>query len=232
MSEKLIIAIDGPAGSGKSTTAKLLAKKLGYLYIDTGAMYRAVTLYAIKNNLLDDEKKIIELASQLNIELKFEDGQTKVSVNGKDVTEEIRSLEVNQNVSPVSKIEGVRKILVQKQKQMGKNGGVVMEGRDITTVVFPNADVKIYLTATIDERARRRALEFAQKGQQIDIEQVKQNILDRDRIDSSRDVSPLIKSPDAVEIDTSNLSIEQQVEQILEEAKKVAEKKGIKLTIN
>lgn len=232
MSEKLIIAIDGPAGSGKSTTAKLLAKKLGYLYIDTGAMYRAVTLYAIKNNLLDDEKKIIDLANQLNIELKFEDGQTKVSVNGKDVTEEIRSLEVNQNVSPVSKIEGVRKILVQKQKEMGKNGGVVMEGRDITTVVFPNADVKIYLTASIDERAKRRALEFAQKGQQVDIEQVKQNILDRDRIDSSRDVSPLKKSPDAVEIDTSNLSIEQQVEQILEEAKKVAEKKGIKLTIN
>lgn len=232
MCEKLIIAIDGPAGSGKSTTAKLLAKKLGYLYIDTGAMYRAVTLYAIKNNLLDDEKKIIDLANQLNIQLKFENGQTKVSVNGKDVTEEIRSLEVNQNVSPVSKIEGVRKILVQKQKQMGKNGGVVMEGRDITTVVFPNADVKIYLTASIDERARRRALEFAQKGQQVDIEQVKQNILERDRIDSSRDVSPLTKSPDAVEIDTSHLSIEQQVEQILEEAKKVAEKKGIKLTIN
>lgn len=232
MSEKLIIAIDGPAGSGKSTTAKLMAKKLGYLYIDTGAMYRAVTLYAIKNNLLDDEKKIIDLAKQLDIELKFEDGQTKVSVDGKDVTEEIRSLEVNQNVSPVSRIEGVRKILVQKQKEMGKNGGVVMEGRDITTVVFPNADVKIYLTASIDERARRRALEFAQKGQQVDIEQVKQNILDRDRIDSSRDVSPLTKSPDAIEIDTSNLSIEQQVEQILEEAKKVAEKKRIKLTIN
>lgn len=232
MSEKLIIAIDGPAGSGKSTTAKLLAKKLGYLYIDTGAMYRAVTLYAIKNNILSDEKKIIELASQLDIELKLEEGVTKVFVNGKDVSEEIRSLEVNQNVSPVSKIEGVRKILVEKQKQIGKNGGVVMEGRDITTVVFPNADVKVYLTASIDERTRRRSLEFAQKGQEVDIEKVKENILERDRIDSSRDVSPLTKSPDAIEIDTSNLTIEQQVDLILTESKKIAEKKGIKLEIN
>ncbi|MCX8106088.1 MAG: (d)CMP kinase [Ignavibacterium album] len=232
MSEKLIIAIDGPAGSGKSTTAKLLAKKLGYLYIDTGAMYRAVTLYAIKNNILNDEKKIIELASQLDIELKLEEGVTKVFVNGKDVSEEIRSLEVNQNVSPVSKIEGVRKILVEKQKQIGKNGGVVMEGRDITTVVFPNADVKVYLTASIDERTRRRSLEFAQKGQKVDIEKVKENILERDRIDSSRDVSPLTKSPDAIEIDTSNLTIEQQVDLILTESKKIAEKKGIKLEIN
>jgi len=230
MSEKLIIAIDGPAGSGKSTTAKLLAQKLGYLYIDTGAMYRAVTLYAIRNNILGDEDKIIEMAKKLNIELKFEKGQTKVFVDGIDVSEDIRSLEVNQNVSPVSKIEGVRKILVQKQKEIGKNGGVVMEGRDITTVVFPNADVKIYLTATIDERARRRALEFEQKGQQVDIEKVKQNILERDRIDSSRDVSPLTKSPDAIEIDTSNLSIEEQVELILQETKKIADKKGIKLT--
>lgn len=232
MSEKLIIAIDGPAGSGKSTTAKLLAKKLGYLYIDTGAMYRAVTLFAIKNNILNDENKIIELASELDIELKLEDGITKVFVNGKDVSEEIRSLEVNQNVSPVSKIEGVRKILVEKQKQIGKNGGVVMEGRDITTVVFPNADVKVFLTATIDERARRRALEFAQKGQEVDIEKVKQNILERDRIDSSRSVSPLTKSPDAIEVDTSNLTIEEQVDLILTESKKIADKKGIKLEIN
>ncbi len=232
MSEKLIIAIDGPAGSGKSTTAKLLAKKLGYLYIDTGAMYRAVTLFAIKNNILNDENKIIELASELDIELKLEDGITKVFVNGKDVSDEIRSLEVNQNVSPVSKIEGVRKILVEKQKQIGKNGGVVMEGRDITTVVFPNADVKVFLTASIDERARRRALEFAQKGQDVDIEKVKQNILERDRIDSSRSVSPLTKSPDAIEVDTSNLTIEEQVDLILTESKKIADKKGIKLEIN
>lgn len=232
MFEKLIIAIDGPAGSGKSTTAKLLAQKLGYLYIDTGAMYRAVTLYAIKNNLLGNDEKIIELANKLNIDLKFENGQTKVFVDGNDVSESIRSLEVNQNVSPVSKIEGVRKVLVQKQKEMGKNGGVVMEGRDITTVVFPNADVKIFLTATIDERAKRRALEFAQKGQNLDIEKVKENISERDRIDSNRAVSPLKKSEDAIEIDTSDLSIEQQVNLILEEVEKIADKKGIKLTIN
>lgn len=232
MFEKLIIAIDGPAGSGKSTTAKLLAQKLGYLYIDTGAMYRAVTLYAIKNNLLGNDEKIIELANKLNIDLKFENGQTKVFVDGNDVSESIRSLEVNQNVSPVSKIEGVRKVLVQKQKEMGRNGGVVMEGRDITTVVFPNADVKIFLTATIDERAKRRALEFAQKGQNLDIEKVKENISERDRIDSNRAVSPLKKSEDAIEIDTSDLSIEQQVNLILEEVKKIADKKGIKLTIN
>lgn len=231
MLEKLIIAIDGPAGSGKSTTAKLLAEKLGYLYIDTGAMYRAVTLYAIRNGIIGNEKKITELAEKLNIELKFENGKTQVFVDGNDVSEEIRSLEVNQNVSPVSKIEGVRKVLVQKQKEMGRNGGVVMEGRDITTVVFPNADVKVFLTATIDERARRRALEFAQKGQQVDLDKVKQNISERDKIDSSRKVSPLTKSDDAIEIDTSNLSIEQQVSLILEEVKKIAEQKGIKLTI-
>lgn len=231
MLEKLIIAIDGPAGSGKSTTAKLLAEKLGYLYIDTGAMYRAVTLYAIRNGIIGNEKKITELAEKLNIELKFENGKTQVFVDGNDVSEEIRSLEVNHNVSPVSKIEGVRKVLVQKQKEMGRNGGVVMEGRDITTVVFPNADVKVFLTATIDERARRRALEFAQKGQQVDLDKVKQNISERDKIDSSRKVSPLTKSDDAIEIDTSNLSIEQQVSLILEEVKKIAEQKGIKLTI-
>lgn len=231
MLEKLIIAIDGPAGSGKSTTAKLLAEKLGYLYIDTGAMYRAVTLYAIRNGIIGNEKKITELAEKLNIELKFENGKTQVFVDGNDVSEEIRSLEVNQNVSPVSKIEGVRKVLVQKQKEMGRNGGVVMEGRDITTVVFPNADVKVFLTATIDERARRRALEFAQKGQQVDLDKVKQNISERDKIDSSREVSPLTKSDDAIEIDTSNLSIEQQVSLILEEVKKIAEQNGIKLTI-
>lgn len=224
--KKLIIAIDGPASSGKSTTAKLLAEKLGYLYIDTGAMYRAVTLMALRNNIVDDEEKIINLARNLDIQLKFENGQISVFVDGIDVSEDIRSLEVSNFVSPVSKIEEVRKIMVEKQRLMGKNGGVVMEGRDITTVVFPNADVKIFLTATIDERANRRVKEYRSKGVDIDFDKVVENIKERDRIDSSREVSPLRKSEDAIEIDTSNLTIEQQVNSILEKVNEVLSRKN------
>ena len=156
MSKNLIIAIDGPAGSGKSTTAKLVAKRLNYLYIDTGAMYRAVTLFVLRNNLMGKTDDIIEFANSLNIVLSFIDGETNITVNGEDVSKEIRSFEVNSNVSEISCIEGVRKILVKKQQEMGKNGGVVMEGRDITTVVFPNATYKFYLDATLEERANRR----------------------------------------------------------------------------
>lgn len=225
MSKKLIIAIDGPAGSGKSTSAKLVAKRLNYLYIDTGAMYRAVTLFALKNNLMGQNDKIIELAKDLDIVLEFIDGETKISVNGQDVSKEIRSFEVNSNVSEISAIEGVRKILVKKQQTMGKKGGVVMEGRDISTVVFPNADVKIFLTAGINERAERRALEFSEKGTVIPIEKVKENLKNRDYIDSHRAASPLTQSPDSIVVDTSNVTIEEQVEQIINEIKKVSEKK-------
>lgn len=231
MQKKLVVAIDGPAGSGKSTTAKLLAQKLNYLYIDTGAMYRAVTLYAIRKNILGSDDEIVSLSSDLDIILDFVDGETKVTVYGEDVSQAIRTPEVNQNVSDVSKIEGVRKILVQKQQQMGKDGGVVMEGRDITTVVFPDADVKIFLTAIIDERAKRRALEFKQKGTDLPIEQVKENLSRRDQIDSSRDVSPLIQAPDAIVVDTSNVTVQEQVEIILDYVKKVAKQKNIELTI-
>lgn len=213
---KLIIAIDGPASSGKSTTAKFLAEKLNYLYIDTGAMYRAITLMTIRNNILDNEEEIIKLAKKIDIQLKFDNGQTSVFVDGEDVSEEIRSMEVSKSVSPVSKIEEVRKIMVEKQRELGKNGGVVMEGRDITTVVFPNADIKIFLTATIEERAKRRVKEYLSKGIEVDFEQVVENIKERDRIDSSRQISPLKKSEDAIEIDTSNLTIEQQVNLIYE----------------
>ena len=156
MSKKIIVAIDGPAGSGKSTTAKLVAQRLGYLYVDSGAMYRAITFLAIKNNVLKNSEEITKLAEDTEIKLNYVDGKTYVFIDGKDISEDIRSIEVNENVSFVSKIEGVRNALVEKQKQMGKlNCGIVMEGRDITTVVFPDAEVKIFLTASIEQRAAR-----------------------------------------------------------------------------
>ena len=232
MSNNFIIAIDGPAGSGKSTTAKKLAQKLGYLYIDTGAMYRAITFLALRSNVTGDEKKIIELAENSDIELNFIDGETKIRVNGEDLTSDIRTLEVNRNVSDVSKIAKLRHILVKKQREMGTtSNGVVMEGRDITTVVFPDADLKVYLTASIEERAKRRAKEYAEKGIEVPIEEIKKNLENRDVIDSNRKVSPLTKAEDAVEIDTSELTIEEQVNKILQKAKKLADAKGIKLNL-
>ena len=232
MQKKLIVAIDGPAGSGKSTTAKLLAQRLNYLYIDTGAMYRTITLFAIRNKILGNNDAITALSEQLDILLEFINGETKVTVSGEDVSQAIRSFEVNQNVSDVSKIEGVRKILVKKQQKMGMNGAVVMEGRDITTVVFPDADVKIYLTAVIDERAKRRTLEYAQKGTKLPISEVKENLQRRDLIDSNREVSPLTQSPDAIEVDTSDVTIEEQVNIILSHVQRIAEEKNIKVKIN
>lgn len=232
MSKNLIIAIDGPAGSGKSTTAQQVAQKLGYLYIDTGAMYRAITYLTIRNKILNDSEKIIELAEHSNIALKFEGGATNISVNGENLTDKIRTPEVNENVSDVSKIEEVRKILVQKQRDMGNKGlGVVMEGRDITTVVFPNADVKIFLTATIDERSKRRAKEFAEKGNHISVSEIRENLKSRDKIDSSREVSPLVQARDAIVVDTSYVTIDEQVNIILNEVKKTAARKGAKIKI-
>lgn len=229
MSKKLIIAIDGPAGSGKSTTAKLVAKRLNYLYIDTGAMYRAVTLFVLRNNLLGKNDEIIAFTNSLKIVLSFIDGETNITVNGEDVSKEIRSFLVNSNVSEISCIEGVRKILVKKQQEMGKNGGVVMEGRDIATVVFPNADVKIFLTAGIDERAERRAKEFSEKGTDVPIDKVKENLKNRDFIDSNREASPLKKALESIVVDTSNTTIEEQVEQILNQVKIIADNKRIRI---
>ena len=232
MSKKLIVAIDGPAGSGKSTSAKLVAENLGYVYIDTGAMYRAVTYLALRDNLLGNENALIEIAENTDIHLDFIDGETKVKTNGQDVTIQVRSVEVNQRVSDVSKIEGVRKALVKKQQEMGnQDRGIVIEGRDITTVVFPNADVKVFLTASIEQRAKRRVEEYEEKGTSVSIEEVRKNLQHRDKIDSTRSISPLTKSPDAIEIDTSKVTIKEQVELILNQVKLVAERKGIK-TIN
>lgn len=233
MSKGLIIAIDGPAGSGKSTSAKLIAKKLGYLYIDTGAMYRAITYLALKNKVVKDESRILELARKSKIELKYNYGNLVVMLNDHDISNEIRSTEVNANVSDVSKISAVRKLLVEKQRELGeKNNGVVMEGRDIGTVVFPNADVKIFLTASLDTRADRRAKEYFQNGSEVIIEDIKNNLSNRDRIDSSRKDSPLIKAPDAIAIDTTNVTIEEQVNLIIQEVKKVAQRKNIQLSIH
>ena len=229
MPEKLVVAIDGPAGSGKSTSAILVAQKLGYLYIDTGAMYRAITFLALQKNL-QNEKDIIKLAEQTDLKIDFFDGKTKVFVNGIEITESIRTPEVNAKVSDVSKIKDLRKILVKKQREMGsKDRGVVMEGRDIGTVVFPEADVKIFMTASIDARAERRMKEYIDKGIDISLEEVKKNLLNRDEIDSGRDVSPLTMAPGAVKVDTSRVSIAEQVNIIIEEVKKAAYGKGINL---
>jgi len=221
MFRRFIVAIDGPAGSGKSTSAKLVAQRLNFLYIDTGAMYRTITFLAIKNNILNDHEEITMLANSCEMKMEFIEGNTKIQVDGVDLTAEIRSPEVNSHVSDISKIAGVRDALVKKQRDMAaENEGVVMEGRDIGTVVFPDADVKIYLTATIDERSHRRAKEFAEQGKSIPVEAVRDNLVQRDKIDSTRAVSPLSKAQDAIEVDTSNTTIEEQVEIILQHVNK------------
>ena len=232
MSKGLIIAIDGPAGSGKSTSAKLIAKKLGYVYIDTGAMYRAITYLALENEAINDESQIIELARKCKIDLNYRDGEVIVRLNDVNVSKEIRTAEVNSHVSDVSKISDVRKVLVEKQREMAAKGnGVVMEGRDIGTVVFPNADVKIFLTASLDIRANRRTKEYNANGSKVLMDDIRSNLSNRDKIDSSRDDSPLAKASDAIEVDTTNVTIDEQVNLILEEAKKVAVIKNIQLEI-
>ncbi|NWF90280.1 MAG: (d)CMP kinase [Ignavibacteriaceae bacterium] len=217
MFRRFIVAIDGPAGSGKSTSAKLVAQKLGFLYIDTGAMYRAITFLAMEKNILNSQNEVSKLAETCVMKLRFVEGKTQIHVDDKDLTKEIRSPEVNAKVSEISKIQGVRQALVQKQREMAaENAGVVMEGRDIGTVVFPNADVKIYLIASLDERSKRRAKEFAEQGKNITVEAVKENLVQRDIIDSTREFAPLTKASDAIEVDTSNITIEEQVEIIVQ----------------
>jgi len=230
MSKKLIIAIDGPAGSGKSTSAKIIAKKLGYLYIDTGAMYRAVTYLALEHKLMDDLGAIVKVAESAEIKLRYVKGNTLVIADNSDITEAIRSFEVNDKVSIISKIEGVRKALVKKQQMMRHDGeGIVMEGRDIGSVVFPDADVKIFLTAALDERALRRAREYELKGTGVPFNKIKENLRQRDIIDSTRDLSPLIKAADAYEVDNTKISIEEQVDIIYKQVKAAGIRLGIDL---
>lgn len=232
MLKKIIIAIDGPAGSGKSTAAKNLAKKLGFIYLDTGAMYRAITFMAIKKGIVDDTPAVIDMAKKLNLNLKFENGLTKVFVDGQEVTDEIRSAEVNSKVSEISAIPEVREQMVKIQREIGKQGNIVAEGRDVTTVVFPDADVKIFLTASLDVRAKRRLKEFQQKNIPITFEEVKANLEKRDKIDSGRKVSPLKKADDAIEFDNTGFTPEEDLEFLLKKVDETLRSKGIEILNN
>lgn len=217
MGKKISIAIDGPAAAGKSTVAKIVAEQLGYIYIDTGAMYRALTYKAINHNLnLEDEKCLINMLNETVIELfPGEQGQL-IFLDNKDVTKEIRSSEVTNSVSIVSKHKLVREEMVRRQQMFAVNGGVVMDGRDIGTHVIPTAEVKIFLLASVDERAIRRHKENVLKGYESDLEQLKQEIAARDKLDSEREIAPLKKADDAIEMDTTSLSINDVVEKIME----------------
>jgi cytidylate kinase len=210
------IAIDGPAGAGKSTVAKLVADRLEYIYIDTGAMYRALTYKALEEGVhLDNEKQLKQLLSRITIELRPSSNGQLVFLNDKDVTEEIRTSNVTNYVSIVAKYREVREEMVKRQQGLSQVGGVVMDGRDIGTHVMPEAEIKIFLVATVDERAQRRHKENLAKGYQSDFEQLKEEIANRDYLDSQREVAPLKKAEDAIEVDTTSMTIEEVVEFIL-----------------
>ena len=220
--KKITIAIDGYSSTGKSTLAKQIAKKLGYVYVDTGAMYRAITYFAMQNNWIDTfEFNKEELISKLpTIDLKFvfnpDLGFGEMFLNGVNVEKQIRSLEVSNFVSQVAEVSEVRALLVAQQKQMGKDKGVVMDGRDIGTVVFPDAEVKLFMTSRADVRAQRRFDELTEKGQLVSYDRVLENVLQRDHIDTTRKDSPLVKAEDAIEVDNSELTREEQFDKVLE----------------
>lgn len=225
----MTIAIDGPAGSGKSTVARAVADRLGYLYIDTGAMYRAVAYRALRDGVsIADEERLTQLAEGMQMEfVQDADGALRLIVDGEDVSAAIRTPVVSQLASPVSVLAGVRQRLVALQRQMGADGRVVMEGRDIQTVVFPEAEVKVFLTASDDQRARRRYLELRQRGEEITFEQVKREMQERDQRDSQRSLAPLARAPDAVEIDTDRKSIDEVVEAVLQVVRQKAGAAGV-----
>lgn len=232
MDRKLTIAIDGFSSCGKSTMAKNLARSLGYVYVDTGAMYRAVTLYALRHGLIANDGQIdVEGLQQamddIKITFKFnpETGRPDTYLNGEIVEKEIRSLEVSSHVSPVATLAFVREQMVAQQQAMGKDGGIVMDGRDIGTVVLPNADLKIFVTARAEVRAQRRYDELQAKGMPADYDEILRNVTERDYIDSHREVAPLRKADDAIELDNSEMTIEGQQQWLLDVVEKKLKEK-------
>ncbi len=223
--KKITIAIDGYSSTGKSTVAKQIADYLGYVYVDSGAMYRAVTLYAMQHGIISkthfDVEKLIESLSLINLKFIKNDDWNKAHIylNGKDVENEIRNLEVSEFVSPIATIHEVRVKLVAQQQKMGLEKGVVMDGRDIGTVVFPKAELKIFMNASAQERAQRRYKELLERGEAIDFNDVLKNIQERDHIDTTRQDSPLVKAADAIEIDNSEMNLEDQFHTVLQLAK-------------
>lgn len=220
----LIIAIDGPAGSGKSSTARELARRLGFVWIDTGAMYRAATLWLLRNAVPPQEGSKLESALEdITIELDSEDGDQRVLLNGEDVTDMIRDPEINRQVSRFASLPAVRKEMVRIQKSMARKGNVVLEGRDIGTVVCPDAPIKVYLSASLEERAERRAKELRERILDVNIELLRRDIHRRDTTDSSREYAPLKPAVDAVHIDTTDLSFDEQVDAIIALVRKYEE---------
>jgi cytidylate kinase len=221
---KLIISIDGPAGSGKSTTARIVAERLGLLHIDTGAMYRAVTVKVLEEEVRPgDQDAISKLLDSTNVELRQVGPVQRVFLDGRDVTERIRDSDVTAAVSAVSRVRRVREAMVRQQRALGAARGVVMDGRDIGTVVFPDADLKIFLVASLNTRAERRREELLRGGVDAPVETLKSEIARRDGLDSSRHESPLKRAPDAIELDTSHMTINEQVELVVKKAKEILE---------
>lgn len=217
----MIIAIDGPAGSGKSTISKMIAEEIKFMYLDTGAMYRLFTLKVLSENIkFDDFVKINELLENLNIDIK----DNKFFLDGKDVSDEIRKTEISENVSKVAKIKEVREKMVYLQREISKSKNVILDGRDIGTVVFPEAELKIFLIANSKERAERRYKELKEKGENISFEEIYNNILERDKTDSTREISPLKKAEDAIEVDTTSKNIDEVKNEILSIYSSIIEK--------
>ena len=214
------IAIDGPAGAGKSTIAKLVAKEKGFIYVDTGAMYRAIALYLIRNNVaLDDSESMIKYASKAEVSIKYEDGQQQVILNGENVNGLIRTEEVSKMASVSSAVPEIRTMLLELQRKLARENDVVMDGRDIGTNILPNAQYKIFLTASAEERANRRYKELVERGEECDYEKIKADIIERDERDSNRATAPLKQAEDAILVDSSNMTIDEVASTIIDYCK-------------